>query len=49
LLKNLAAGKTESNQFFSFEVDVTAYPAGVYLVKLTTDQGVLTKRIVVQK
>jgi hypothetical protein len=49
LLKNLAAGKTESNQFFSFELDVTAYPAGVFLVKLTTGQGVLTKRIVVQK
>lgn len=49
LVKVVARGRGEANKFCSYELDAAAYPAGVYLVKLATDQQVLTKRVVVQK
>jgi hypothetical protein len=49
LLADLAAGDAESNQFFSFQLDAKAYPVGVYLVRLTTDKEVLTKRLFIEK
>jgi hypothetical protein len=48
-VKDIAAGQAESNQFLSFQLDAKAYPVGVYLVRLTTDQEVVTKRLIIER
>ena len=35
------------NNLFSIELSTTSYEAGVYLVQITTDSGVTTKRVVI--
>jgi hypothetical protein len=48
-VKTIKTGQGESNQFFSFELDATAYPVGVYLIRLTTDREALTKRLMIER
>jgi hypothetical protein len=49
LVKKIADGSAEADEFFSYQLNVTPYPVGVYVVRLTTTQRVATKRLVIHK
>lgn len=49
LLKNIAVGQGESQEFISRQLDVRAYPQGVYLIRLTTPAKVVTRRLLIEK
>ncbi|MGV3504504.1 MAG: Ig-like domain-containing protein [Adhaeribacter sp.] len=49
LVKEIAAGQGESQQFISRQLDVSAYPQGVYLIRLSTSGKGLTSRLLIEK
>ncbi|MGV3641208.1 MAG: HYR domain-containing protein [Adhaeribacter sp.] len=49
MVRKISSGQAEPNQFFSFEFRAGSLPAGVYLIRLGTDQQVATKKLVIEK
>jgi beta-glucanase (GH16 family) len=48
-VQEIAAGRSEANGPRRFELDAARFAAGVYVVKLVTDDGVLIQRVVIQR
>jgi uncharacterized delta-60 repeat protein len=48
LVRQIATGDAENGRRYEHEVQATGLPKGLYFVRLTTDQGVNTVKIVVQ-
>jgi hypothetical protein len=49
LVSEIAAGRSESDESRQFALDAARFTAGVYVVKLVTDGGVLIQRVVIQR
>jgi len=47
LVKTVAKGKAEENKFFSYELDAATLANGIYVIKLTSEKGMLSQRLVV--
>ncbi|GEO04073.1 hypothetical protein AAE02nite_17370 [Adhaeribacter aerolatus] len=46
-VKSIAAGKAQATQALDLELNVSNYAKGIYLLKLITDEGILTKRLII--
>ncbi|MGV3503001.1 MAG: HYR domain-containing protein [Adhaeribacter sp.] len=49
MVRKIGSGQAETNQFFSFELSTGSLPPGVYLIRLSTDQQVATRKLVIEK
>ncbi len=49
LIKTIATGNTGGNAVFTYDLDAARYAKGVYLIKLSTEKQIITKRIVIQR
>ena len=48
-VKTLAAGQAQANKAVTVEVNVADYAKGIYLLKLVTDKGVSSQRLMIQR
>ncbi|MGV3587660.1 MAG: T9SS type A sorting domain-containing protein [Adhaeribacter sp.] len=48
-VKTIAVGKAEKGQVLELELSVNEYAEGVYLLKLITDKGVKSKRLMIER
>ncbi|GEO07110.1 hypothetical protein AAE02nite_47740 [Adhaeribacter aerolatus] len=48
-VKTLASGKTPANKALEVKVNVGEFAKGIYLLKLQTDQGVSSQRLLIQR
>jgi hypothetical protein len=48
-VKTIYSGKAEANRVMHIEVNVTDYAKGVYLLKLITDKGVFSERLMIER
>jgi hypothetical protein len=46
-LKTWATGKAEANKLLEVKLNVADYAKGVYLLKLQTDHGVMSQRLLI--